>query len=312
MISVVIACYNGIEYLKLQLHSILRQSCLPDEIILTDDASSDGTWEWISQIHSDKVCIRAYRNEVQLGYAENFRKAISLAKGDLIFLCDQDDLWMPEKIGTCVRWMSEHPEILSLNTGFWVWQQEESDKTRTPAMPKLPSPCSQFKTSRPRKISWKSFVRHPKYPGMAMVFRRELWARVNAKIWHPEAAHDWLINEETARRGGLYYLPEKLVFYRQHGDNTVGVLRKSRGKALQEKRRKLIGSLIGEAETVLSEDNLDKDKKSYLRGYTSWQRKRLQTIRNRDVPELLKQEAMGWRYTTPRAIMGDLYTVILS
>lgn len=312
MISVVIACYNGIEYLKPQLHSILRQSRLPDEIILTDDASSDGTGEWISRIHSDKVCIRAYRTKERLGYAENFRKAISLAKGDLVFLCDQDDLWTPEKIETCVRCMREHPEILSLNTGFWVWQQEESDKMNVPAMPKMRVPCSLFRTLRHRKISWKSFIRHPKYPGMAMVFRRELWAQVNAKTWHPEAAHDWLVNEEAARRGGLYYLPEKLVFYRQHGNNTVGVLRKSRGKALQEKRKNLIGSLIGEAETVLSEDTLDEDKKSYLHGYISWQRKRLQMIENKDISALLMEEVMGWRYTTPRAIMGDLYSVILS
>ena len=78
------------------------------------------------------------------------------------------------------------------------------------------------------KISLKSFGQHPKYPGMAMVFRRSIWNKMiqEKRIdWSKGVAHDWAINFVAAVEGGMYFLDEKLVYYRQHLENTAGIFR---------------------------------------------------------------------------------------
>src|SRR4051794_22329155 len=98
-ISVALATYNGMKYVSQQIESIMAQSYLPDEIIVCDDASSDAT---VEQLHLNQQQfpdrLRIYRNDVNLGYALNFEKAISLCKGEIIVPCDQDDSWLSYKL----------------------------------------------------------------------------------------------------------------------------------------------------------------------------------------------------------------------
>jgi glycosyltransferase involved in cell wall biosynthesis len=98
-LSIAMATFNGVEYIDEQLASLLRQTLLPDELIICDDGSTDGT---LDRIHAfQKIApfsIKLFNNCITLGYAQNFAKAISLCSGDIIFLCDQDDYWYHEKI----------------------------------------------------------------------------------------------------------------------------------------------------------------------------------------------------------------------
>src|SRR4029077_10270635 len=92
--------YNGEAFVKEQLESILTQSRPPDEIILCDDGSTDGTLAIVAKLAQewpDKI--RVIRNDRGLGYCRNFESAVSLATGDVIFLSDQDDVWFPEQVG---------------------------------------------------------------------------------------------------------------------------------------------------------------------------------------------------------------------
>jgi glycosyltransferase involved in cell wall biosynthesis len=98
-ISVALYTYNGELYLWDQLESIFKQTRLPDKIIVCDDCSTDSTLKILEDFCKKySVPLKIYINERTLGVSKNFEKAISLCSGDIIFLSDQDDVWLPEKI----------------------------------------------------------------------------------------------------------------------------------------------------------------------------------------------------------------------
>jgi hypothetical protein len=98
-ISVAMTTYNGACFLREQLDSILAQSRLPDELVVCDDRSSDETGEILAEYSSrSPFTMKVVVNDERLGSTKNFEKAIGLCSGDLIALCDQDDLWRPEKL----------------------------------------------------------------------------------------------------------------------------------------------------------------------------------------------------------------------
>lgn len=108
-ISVAVALYKGGQFAPAQIQSLLMQTRVPDEIILTDDSPDDSTFHAIEHFLSD-CRIRYYRNESTLGVTGNFDRALSLCTGDFIFLCDQDDVWLPNKIETMVQALQDAPE----------------------------------------------------------------------------------------------------------------------------------------------------------------------------------------------------------
>ena len=98
-ISVAIATYNGASYLREQLESISNQRHLPFELVACDDGSTDETIEVLTTYsQTAPFPVRLYRNETNLGYAENFLKAARLCKGEWVAFCDQDDVWLPNKL----------------------------------------------------------------------------------------------------------------------------------------------------------------------------------------------------------------------
>ena len=111
-ISVVMTVYNGEKYLLEQMDSILNQSYLPNEIIISDDCSNDRTMNLLEKYNNNKnIEIKIYKNEKNLGFTKNFEKAIFKSTGDLVFLSDQDDVWYKNKIETIINKFNENPDI---------------------------------------------------------------------------------------------------------------------------------------------------------------------------------------------------------
>jgi glycosyltransferase involved in cell wall biosynthesis len=109
-ISVAMAVYDGEPFIGKQLDSILNQSRVPDEIIICDDSRNDKTYSAIENIIARYPEIIKYsKNETQLGVSKNFERAISLTGGDIIFLSDQDDVWMPDKVERLVSLINASP-----------------------------------------------------------------------------------------------------------------------------------------------------------------------------------------------------------
>lgn len=94
MVSIALCTYNGEKYIEEQLESLIHQTCQPDEIIICDDQSKDNTVNIAkSLLGSWPGAWKVIINKKNLGYKKNFQKAISLCRGDIIFLSDQDDVW---------------------------------------------------------------------------------------------------------------------------------------------------------------------------------------------------------------------------
>lgn len=111
-ISIALAAYNGAEYLQDQLDSYVTQERIPDEIVVCDDVSKDETLVMLEEFQ--KVApfeVKIIKNEINLGYTKNFEKALSLCTGEIIFFSDQDDVWLPNKISTIVKFFSDNPDI---------------------------------------------------------------------------------------------------------------------------------------------------------------------------------------------------------
>ena len=100
-VSVVMCTYNGGKFVAEQLESFARQARPPDEVVVCDDRSSDATPEMVRQFAAHAPFpVRLHVNPTNLGLHRNFAHAIGLADGDIIFISDQDDVWLPEKIAT--------------------------------------------------------------------------------------------------------------------------------------------------------------------------------------------------------------------
>ena len=114
MISVCMATYNGEKYIELQLRSILPQLSEDDEVIVSDDASTDQTLDVVRRLNDNRIKI--VHHETDHGYTRNFENALKYAKGDYIFLSDQDDEWLPEKVQVTLQALPAVTLLKSIRT----------------------------------------------------------------------------------------------------------------------------------------------------------------------------------------------------
>ena len=105
------ATYNGEKYIKDQLSSILQQISDYDEIIISDDHSTDNTLDIVRNINDKRINL--FINEGEKGFTSNFENALKKATGDIIFLSDQDDIWLPEKTSTMVSYLQEYDLVVA-------------------------------------------------------------------------------------------------------------------------------------------------------------------------------------------------------
>lgn len=130
-ISVVIATYNGIKFIEEQLNSILAQSVQPDEVIITDDGSKDNTEEVVKRyINEHRLNGRwhLHVNEKNKGYARNFLDGATLTTGDIVFFCDQDDIWTSDRVRKMSEVMEQNPKINLLCSNLKPFYYEEDTR----------------------------------------------------------------------------------------------------------------------------------------------------------------------------------------
>lgn len=207
MISVCIATYNGASYIEEQVRSILGQLSSFDEVIISDDGSVDATLDIIESINDSRIKIV---QSTARNVSHNFQNAILVSKGDYIFLADQDDVWMPNKVNIITAALENY--TLVCHDGFVVSSDKKLLYDSIHLKPKL-------------KFIY-NLVSNRTYTGCCMAFRREL-LDYTLPFPRKEILHDWWIG----LLADLYnvkrvYLDDKLILYRRHTDN-VSSFRKS-------------------------------------------------------------------------------------
>lgn len=298
MISVVMATYNGEQYLGEQLASICNQTRRPDEIIICDDHSSDSTADIVQNVGKQmEIPIMFTVNQERMGYARNFRKALTLAKGDIIFFSDQDDIWEENKIEMCEQFFEKNPSALALSTAYSLIDEKGNLKKENILY------CL-FTWKKMKKVKWESFIRHPKYPGMAMAVRRELLLQVERIKEAEEIPHDWLLNHEAAYYGRMYFFPVVLTRYRIHGGNTVGISVNRKEKSVTDKRETMINDMERALHVM---ERYHTDKQEYLRNARIFQGKRKQLYRENQIGKLFLYDFFHLNYISFRSLLGDCY-----
>jgi len=222
--SVALCTYNGEKFLARQLDSILSQTRLPDEIVICDDGSRDGTMEILRCYENRGIPLRICANEENLGFAGNFRKCISLCTGDVIFLCDQDDVWHETKVEQLCAIMEADPQIQSLCTNFTLIDENDGELTqdhRNNCFFNRKKWEYESRQDSLYKISLLSVFCHNIAPGCTQVIRKELVPRFLTSTY--QEPHDYKLNRLAAIGDGLYYYDEPLTKYRTHGNQTLGI-----------------------------------------------------------------------------------------
>lgn len=211
-VSICIATYNGQKYLKAQLDSIISQLSLDDEIIISDDGSSDDTLSIISAYKDSRIKI--IHNQFEHGYTPNFENALRHSSGDIIVLSDQDDVWMPNKLSVIKDDLK--------NAGMVV-----SDAIVTDSELNIISD-SFWKLSSPYHSFWGNILRFS-YLGCCLAFHRKvLDVALPFPAKHLLATHDnwlFLVGVSFFR---VCFESKPLIKYRRHTQNTSnGCLSKS-------------------------------------------------------------------------------------
>ncbi len=119
-ISIALATYNGEAHIQKQMESLLNQTRPADEVIVIDDCSTDATVKLVTQFLEDHALRnwKLYQNKENQGYKRNFYHALEYTTGDFIFLCDQDDFWLPQKLEVMECICEKQENILSLSSSF--------------------------------------------------------------------------------------------------------------------------------------------------------------------------------------------------
>ena len=231
MISVAMALYNGERYLETQLESILKQTSAVDEIIIVDDCSTDQSAEIVLRYQKKYPCIKLYHNEINLGYKRNFRKAVELCQGDLVFLCDQDDFWLPDKVQVMSSVMETHPEILVLASSFEFMNADGevySVRSRK-GMSNNNLYLKPVEKNNLVAVTFHEFCSHNYFQGCSMALTKKA-VRMYLEHWDDRLPHDWLIALLTSHEAGFFFLNKPLFYYRTHSQNTIGVPRGRKGE----------------------------------------------------------------------------------
>jgi len=202
-VSIALATYNGETFLREQLASFLSQTRLPDELVVGDDSSRDGTRAILAEFAREAPFpVRVEVNDPALGPGRNFAATIARCTGGVIFLSDQDDVWHPGKIERMLEFMARHPGCLvALHDANLV------DASGTPLGQTMGGQIAASGAAPEKGL----------IAGCCMAFNGRL-----ARLYDPPPAtqiHDaWLTSMADAFQARAY-LPEPLIDYRRHGAN---------------------------------------------------------------------------------------------
>ena len=218
-VSVAIATRNGARFFDEQLQSILTQTRPVDELVVSDDASSDATLDILERRLSESALdVTILRNDPPLGVVGNFTNALAACTGDVILLSDQDDVWHADRVAASLavledeHWLAMHSDARLIDTTGEPIGLKLLDALEV-------SPMDRSRIAR--GDAFPLFLRRNLATGATMAIRREL--RDLALPVPVGWIHDEWLAIVAASLGRLTLVDRELIDYRQHGANEIGV-----------------------------------------------------------------------------------------
>jgi glycosyltransferase involved in cell wall biosynthesis len=228
-ISVALCTHNGEAFVGQQVKSILDQAYPPNELVLSDDASTDGTVEIVESVVRQwkaahpvaNLDFRILRNTAALGVTANFEQALAACSGDLIALSDQDDVWNRERLTIMVAELGNRPALLLLASDALLVDDQGVSIGRTLLDTLRVSSAERQAVHAGNGLA--VLLRRNVVTGATTLIRRDLvkMAQPFPLAW----VHDEWLAMIAALAGDFDLLEQALVDYRQHGGNQIGATR---------------------------------------------------------------------------------------
>ena len=249
-LSIVMCTYNGATYLEAQLDSLLAQTRLPDEIVISDDASTDASMTMLDAfaLHAGDrgIDVRVSRHLSNVGFVDNFSSALRQATGDVLFLCDQDDIWRTDKMAVMAARFAQDPDLLLLHSDARL--VDAKGRALNCSMFEALQMTVQEKQAIHDGHAFEVVMRRSFVTGATAAVRREVigLALPIAADW----IHDEWIAAVVSAAGKMDFVDAPLIDYRQHGGNQIGASKRTlamkwqdmilpRGKFLAEEATRL-------------------------------------------------------------------------
>jgi len=304
-VSVVMACYNGEKKMECILDSLRRQTRLPDEVLMPDDCSTDQTVcvirEYINKYHIDNWSVA--ENEQNLGWKRNFMQGLIRAKGDLLFLCDQDDSWEPEKIRKMEEAMEQNPGIDLLACDYDIQYGDGSIPLKKYRKRK------QERTGETARYQFTSRFFQNASPGCTYAVRKSFLNRVK-DYWFEDAPHDEFLWLMAAMEDGAWFMNRKLMTMYRGTENASDIRYKD--ISIQKKNLEYISVMLEKMDQAAAAfaDRVPEDHKKHIQKAKEWCRKRQRLMDTRNPFHWLTLMPY-WRYYNSRKnCLSDLYLVL--
>lgn len=229
-VSVAMCTYNGARFIEEQLWSIFRQTVLPQEIVVSDDGSSDQTLLLIEKTYTEastsingvkEIALKVLRNPSPLGVTKNFEQAIANCSEPLIALSDQDDVWLPNRLEKLVGEFNRRPDLML------VHHDSELVDEKTNSLGMTTFQALRMSSKEKNLIhcgnAVDALLKRNLVTGATTVFKRSVYeiARPFPTSW----VHDEWLAINAASIGRVDFIDECLIQYRQHSNNQIGVKR---------------------------------------------------------------------------------------
>lgn len=218
-ISVAMCTFNGERFLSAQLQSIRDQERLPDELVICDDQSNDGSEAIISDFAKRAPFpVRMVTNHQNLGSTKNFEKAISLCAGSVVVLADQDDIWYRNKIARIeMAFLDSNPPVAVFSDADLI---DENSRPCGRGLWQSFSFRRREQTRFAKQGALKVLIKHPVVTGATLAFQRKFFSLLSP--FPANHVHDRWMAYLLAACGDVTPIAEPLMQYRRHTDQQIG------------------------------------------------------------------------------------------
>ena len=270
-ISIALATFNGEKFIIEQLESINKQSQQSNEVVISDDNSTNETKEIVEEYINDHNLSHwiLIDNELGKGVSNNFINALRHTSGDIVFLCDQDDIWEFDKVETMVAAFDNKVECV-ISAIKYINQEGKPiiDKTA-------------YTNKKDHVVNMSELCGVCSYLGMSSAYRRNT-VDDTENSFMKETAHDWALMIKASEKGIIKYIGKPVQRYRQHLNNASVIKNGTRKKNRLDFIRRQI-NILSNTKKYTKENN----RRKILETYVRFNKKRIEWISGKMVSSIL-------------------------